>query len=374
MKKFLLLFALAVVAMPCGAHCPCPSNEIWYMNGSTTEPTKPRDTFGVNIISNTYYAENECWVIKFDGEVTTIGYEAFGGCSSLTSVIISDSVTTIGKCAFCGCSSLTSVTIPDSVTTIGERAFEECSSLTSVTIGDSVTKIGNEAFAGCSNLTNVTIPDSVTTIWAAAFGGCSSLREFNGKYASEDGRCLIVDDILNSFAPAGLTEYTIPDSVTTIGKYAFYSCSSLTSVTIPDSVTTIGYDAFGYCSRLTSVTIGDSVTTIGSDAFYGCSSLTSVTIGDSVTKIGSSAFYNCSSLTSVTIGDSVTTIGSYAFQYCSSLTSVYCKAITPPAGGASMFSSNASDRKIYVPTESVEAYKSAEYWSYYADAIDGYNF
>ena len=86
MKKLLLLFALAVVAMPCGAHCPCPSNEIWYTNGSTTEPTKPRDTFDVNIISNTYYAENECWVIKFDGEVTTIRFEAFGGCSSLTSV------------------------------------------------------------------------------------------------------------------------------------------------------------------------------------------------------------------------------------------------------------------------------------------------
>ena len=107
MKKFLLLFALAVVAMPCGAHCP--SNEIWYTNGSTTEPTKLIFTFGVNIISNTYDSEKECWVIKFDGNVTTIGDLAFGCCTNLTSITIPDSVTTIGAYAFCYCSSLTSV-------------------------------------------------------------------------------------------------------------------------------------------------------------------------------------------------------------------------------------------------------------------------
>ncbi|MBO7311238.1 MAG: leucine-rich repeat protein, partial [Alistipes sp.] len=171
-----------------------PSNEIWYTNGSTTEPTQPYNTsaFDTNIISNEYDAKKECWVIKFDGEVTTIGEDAFSCCSSLTSV-----------------------TIPDSVTTIGEVAFYECSSLTSITIPDSVTTIGYAAFLDCSSLTSVTIPDSVTTIGEKAFLVCSSLREFNGKYASEDGRCLIIDGTLNSFAPSGLTEYTIPDSVTT---------------------------------------------------------------------------------------------------------------------------------------------------------------
>ena len=253
------------------------NNEIWYTNGSTTIATEPYDAsvFGANIVSNTYDAEKECWVIKFDGGVTTIGKEAFLYCSSLTSVTIPDSVTTIGDWAFAYCSSLTSVTIPDRVTTIGVWAFSgcssltsatigegvttiglyafyDCSSLTSVIIGDSVTTIEHSAFMGCSSLTSITIPDSVTTIGYGVFGYCSSLTEFRGKYASEDGRCVIIDSTINSFAPAGLTEYTIPNSVTTIADYAFQGCDSLTSITIPDSVTTIGESAFENCSSLTT--------------------------------------------------------------------------------------------------------------------------
>ena len=102
--------------------------------------------------------------------------------------------------------------------------------------------------------------------------------------------------------------------------------------------------------------------------------VTDLIIPDSVTSIGYAAFYRCTSLTSVTIPDSVTTIGNYAFSYCSSLTSVYCKPTTPPTGGNDMFYSNAWNRKIYVPRNSVEAYKSAEYWKNYASVIVGYDF
>ncbi len=308
----------------------CPSNEIWYTNGSTTEPTNPRkkDAFGVNIISNTFDAEKECWIIKFDGDVTTIGDGAFGYCSSLTSVTIPDSVTTIGDYAFCDCSSLTSITIPDSVTTIGYCAFAHCSSLTSVAIPDSVTTIGDYAFFGCSSLTRITIPDSVVMLGEAAFAKCENLIEFDGKFSSEDGRCLICGTTFNSFAPAGLTEYTISHNVTIIGVNVFDSFTNLSNITIPDSVTTIRDYAFICCSNLSSITIPDSVTTIEL----------------------------------------------LAFAYCSSLTSVYCKAVTPPAGGSEMFYDNASGRKIYVPMESVEAYKSASYWSDYADDIVGYDF
>ena len=122
------------------------------------------------------------------------------------------------------------------------------------------------------------------------------------------------------------------------------------------------------------ITFDASVTKIGNSTFYNCSSLTSVTIPNSVTSIGNSAFSNCNSLTSVTIPNSVTSIGNSAFRNCSSLTSVFCKPTTPPTGMTDMFDYNASDRKIYVPTASVETYKSASHWKDYADDIVGYDF
>ena len=247
--------------------------------------------------------------ITIPNSVTSIGYSAFEGCSSLTSITIPNSVTSIGGGAFEGCSSLTSITIPNSVTSIGGGAFEGCSSLTSITIPNSVTSIEYGAFSGCSSLTSITIPNSVTEIEGGAFSGCSSLKSFNGKFASEDGRCLIKDGELIAFAPAGLTSYTIPNSVTSIGSHAFDGCSSLTSITIPNNVTEIGSWAFSGCSSLKSITIGNSVKSIGYSAFEDCSSLTSITIPNSVTSIGRDAFEGCN-IQSVII-DTVTGDTSY---------------------------------------------------------------
>jgi hypothetical protein len=131
--------------------------------------------------------------------VTSIGNQAFRGCTRLTSITIPDSVTSIGAAAFFACTRLTRITIPDGVTIIGGAAFYNCGSLTSITIPDGVTSIGNTTFNNCTLLTSITIPDSVTSIGIQAFKNCS-----------------------------GLTSITIPDSVTSIGMDAFYNCSSLT--------------------------------------------------------------------------------------------------------------------------------------------------
>ena len=335
--------------------------------------------------------------ITIPESVTSIGYDAFSGCSSLESVIFgaNSQLESIGDYAFEWCSRLTSVTIPEGVTSIGENTFLGCSSLTSITIPEGVTSIGSFAFYYCSSLTNITIPEGVTSIGENTFRGCSSL-----------------------------TSITIPEGVTSIGENTFWGCSRLTSITIPEGVTSIGEDAFRGCRGLTiyceasskpsgwgsswnnsgcsvvwdcnnnevaddgyiyvivndlryslkdgnAMVVGQpsnisgevviastveykgiiyTVTSIGDAAFAYCRSLTSVTFGanSQLESIGERAFSGCDNLTSITIPESVTNIGWYAFSGCSSLTS-----ITIPEGvtsiGLSAFSGCSSLTRITIP-------------------------
>ena len=282
--------------------------------------------------------------VTIGNSVKTIEDRAFAFCINLTEVTIPDSVETIGNDAFYSCVRLTTIdvatdntnyasengvlfnknlttlikypvgkpetsyTIPEGVETIGAYAFSSCYNLESVTIGNSVKTIGAYAFYGCSSLKEVTIPDSVETIGDRAFYYCNGLTTIdvatdNANYTSENGVLFNknITTLIQYTAGKAETSYTIPDSVTSIGAYAFYGCSSLKEVTIPDSVTSIGDYAFYECSNLTEVTIPDSVTSIGAYAFYGCSSLTEVTIPNSVTSLGEYAFAHCERLELVKI-------------------------------------------------------------------------
>ncbi len=346
MKKiFLLLAAVGVIFTACEKtdgfddnKKKVPTDEIWYTStdgkivtpysGEYNNNATALETFGANILSNT--CKNGKGIIKFDSDITSIGNYAFAYCASLKSI-----------------------TIPDSITSIGNYAFKNCTSLTSVTIPDSVTSIGGSAFYNCNSLTSVTIPNSVTSIGKNAFYECTGELIINSK---------IVE-----------TDYTTSNYPMNSSDGWLYG-SKFTKLTIGNSVTKIGDSAFENCTSLTSITIPDSVTKIRWSAFYNCTSLTSVTIGNSVTKIEDYAFAYCTSLTSITIPDNVNVIGSEAFGHCTSLTSVYCKPATPPTGYPLMFDNNKSGRKIYVPRNSVEAYKSASDWIIYASDIVGYDF
>ena len=332
-----------------------PNNQIWYTStdGNIVTPYYA-DAFGAVILSNTY--ENGKGIILLNGVVTAIKDFAFLNCKNLANITLPNSLTEIGERSFGACQNLTNIIIPDSVTSIDTEAFNFCTSLTSITIPNSVTVIGDRAFWSCSGLTSVTIPNSVTKIGNNPFANCENLAEFKGKFAADNGRCLIIDGVLKSFAPAGLSSYTIPNNVTEIGNSAFRDCSNLTSITIPDSVTVIGGYAFWSCSGLTSITIPNGVTTIQEGTFTGCKSLKNITIPENITTIGIGVFLDCSTLESV-----------------------YCKATTPPVATYSSsswgaFANNAENRKIYVPAASVAAYKAAVGWKEYADAIVGYDF
>ena len=258
--------------------------------------------------------------------VTSIGYGAFRGCKSLTSVIIGNGVKVINWAAFFGCSGLTSVSISNGVTTIDGYAFYNCIELASVTIPNSVTSIGEYAFSGCSGLISITIGNSLTRIGMEAFVGCSGLTsikvdEDNTTYDSRNSCNAIIVTRTNNLI-LGCQNTVIPNSVTSIGFEAFRDCSGLISIGIPEGVTSIGGYAFYGCSGLTSATIPESVTSIGEYAFSGCSGLTAVNIPESVTNIDRYTFSYCMNLTCITIPNGVTNIGRGAFSDCYSLSSI----------------------------------------------------
>jgi uncharacterized protein YjdB len=333
------------------------------------------------IPSYAFYRCNGLTSVTIPNSVTSIGIYAFYDCTALTSVTIGNSVTSIGNWAFCDCSRLTKVnynaanctqmgsdsywhpfkncpqfkelTIGNNVRTIPSYAFYDCNGLTSVTIPNSVTSIGNYAFANCSGLTSVTIPNSVTSIGNDAFYNCS-----------------------------GLTSVTIGNSVTSIGNKAFYACNGLISINVAqgnpsyssekgvffnkDKTTLIQYPG----AKTGEYTIPNTVTSIGNEAFYRCSALTSVTIGNSVTSIEGSAFYYCTGLTSVTIGNSVTTIGNYAFDNCTQLTEVINHATVPQAINVNVFSSvNLSACTLKVPESSLGAYLATNVWKDFGTVV-----
>lgn len=361
------LMALAMVAcekpnnddiyvdQPSSCECNMPHNEIWYTttNAAIDNPTW-MPFLEHDMISNTY--RNGKGVMVLSGDITTIASHLFGHSYMLSSITLPCSVTSIGDSAFDTCTDLAEVNltpnvehigsqafynckfstfaVPEKVTVLESGVFGACSNLTSIKLPKNLKTISRSTFVSCVSLKSVDIPQSVENIEGGAFVDCRSLREFTGKFASEDGRALIKDNSIIAFAPYGLTHYTIPNSVTTIGNKVFASCEELQSVDIPNGVKCIQEGAFLNCYGLSSITIPESVERMESECCRTYQSLV-----------------------------------------------VYCKATTPPTAD---LGSNSSWRAfaerpypelvIYVPMESVELYKSAEHWSKYAANIVGYDF
>ena len=384
--------------------------------------------------------------IKIPSGVTTIPFQCFLECSSLESVTIPEGVTTIGGNAFFGCS-LKELTLPSTITTIGSQVFTyknrfqtiTCNAVTPPTLGDNafdnditpgvkvplqsivayrqavgwknfanyyggeviadgityriddngamvaaaeatlteanipssvefegnqypVIKINDRVFSGNTNLTTVTLPESLTTLGSYAFSSCKSLKTIK-----------------------------ISSGVTAIPDHCFYECSSLDSVTIPEGVTTIGDRAFEDCN-LNALTLPESLEAIGSIAFCGNRSLKSVNIPAKVKTIESYAFFNCGltelvipegvlvidqdaflgnySLKNLTLPSTITSIGESAFLYNYNLQSIICNAVTPPTLGDNAFDNDITPG-VKVPLQSIVAYRQAVGWKNFANYYGG---
>ena len=336
-----------------GAFCGCSSiteitipNSVISLGGGTFADCVSLISLAIpnsitTIAADTFALCRSLTNITIPSSVTSIGQSAFYNCDSLTHIDIPNNVTSIGKWAFEGCDSLVSVTIGTGAASIGPRAFLACSNLESIVVDsynncfsssqdgvlfdkgqttliccpggkegyynipDTVAVISDSAFSGCNSLTNINIPESVTSIEDYAFLVCHSLTSIsvasdNAVFSSVDGVLFSKDKTkLISFPGGRIGYYSIPDGVTSIEKWAFYSCDGLTGVTIPDSVITVDVEAFCICYNLVYVSIGNGVNTIEDRAFMFCNSLTEVTISGSVTGIGCDAFAGNNTLTDI---------------------------------------------------------------------------
>ena len=307
--------------------------------------------------------------LTIPNSVTSIGKGAFGDCINLVTVNLPNTISSILEDTFLDCNKLTSISIPSSVTSIHDSAFGGFNNITHIYIDDleawcninyisdsfipipqsifvrthhlylngeeitdlvipsSITSISSNSFQYCKWLTSVDIPSSVTSIESNAFKGCYGLTSIvvdreNITYDSRDNCNAIIESSSNQLL-TGSKNTIIPNSVTSIGNYAFYGITGLTSIDIPNSVTSIGYYAFAYCQGLTSIIIGNSVTSIGSGAFRGYQS------------------YN--------------------------LTQVTCLASNPPTMDDADCFSTYDKATLYVPAGSIELYRTTDWWNRFAN-------
>lgn len=340
--------------------------------------------------------------VTFPESLTSIEYQAFYECKSLKEAQLPEGVNNIGYNAFQNCRGMKSVNIPAGVKNIKDCVFQGCSGLTNVTLNEGLETIGKLAFYGCASLPTITIPSTVTSMGEAAFFGCDSLTDVHIKdiakwcaisidgdsanplfMKSEEGvKNLYVNDEL-------VTDLVIPDGVTSISANAFARCTSITSVTLPEGFKNVGERAFYICQGITNVSFPEGLESIGNSSFYK-NNLTSVEIPASVACIDAFAFYVNANLSEVILHEGLQKIGEEAFRLTNlttvsipstvtqidkmglgeQVTTIYCYAMTPPTIMNNTFNNYSITGTLYVPYDTLDAYKSEYYYWRLFDNIE----
>ena len=353
---------------------------------------------------------NNLYEIEIPQGVVNIGEKAFARLDNLKNIDIPDSVTNITTLAFYRCNGLVSVQVPGSVTAIKNGTFRECNNLKKVILNEGVAKIEGSAFVFCSSLEQIKLPQSLMSIGSGAFDNCTSLISVelpdnaiissNAFKKCKNLSDIVISDTNNNYIvkngilynknmtrilcyPAGIkdTEFFVPDTVKTIGDFAFYGTKALESINIPDSVTNIGTDAFGECSGLKEVVIPDSVTSMGEAVFYKCTSLEKVKLSVNITSPNPAVFQYCSSLKEVVLPESMKFISFFMFSYCKEITNIVLPdTLTSVLGSAFQNCDNLKNITVPKNVTTIQDYalgyyydeQSATYKKYDDFTISGY--
>lgn len=339
------------------------SNGVTYINA---------EAFNLGIREIRFNGSLDEWCDKpWRPESVAGGYDLYILGEKITDLVIPEGRTRVGNYAFSGCHSIQSVTIPSTIKEWGTSAFNGCNNLSAVYISDlaswckincddfmgnplhiarhlylngmeitgelvipnTIDSIGNWAFVNCVGITSVVIPEGIKSIGQGSLNTCINM-----------------------------TKVSFPNSLTRIGWASFLGCENLQNLVIPDNVTTIEEYAFKNCYNLETVTFGEGVEEIGSWSFTECTNLKTIKFGNNLQRIGSIAFGYDAKLTSIELPASLTSIGEVAFYDCTGLTSIICHAMTPPALGENVFHSVDKTIPLYVPTASLNLYRTADQW------------
>ena len=299
-----------------------------------------------NNISAIAYLGNDSHVSfpnDFNGMSYTIERKLFYKNENILKVTIPQKVTIIGDSAFLGCRKLREVIITADSLSISKRAFAHCSKLSNISLSEGVVEIGDYAFSGCSNLSEIKFPESVKVIGSDLFYGSSNLKDV-----------------------------TLPKEVHYFGSCIFYECSNITSCIIPEGCTELK-ETFYDGQRLIRLTLPNSLTTIGKYAICGCWNLTSLKIPDNVTEIGYAAMYGCTNLQELILPEKINFIGEEAFFNCQKVKKIVSlNPIPPTMNYLSSITNIDRDIPIYVPHYAIEDYKKANTWKEFTNYVGLY--
>lgn len=289
-------------------------------------------------------------------QIKKLGVQAFWGDSALTSFTFPETLDSIPSHQLVNCVSLTKVEFNNNhLKTLAGSIFMYCTALTEVKFPETIDVMGAAVCWSCSMLSNVELPTNLTMLPAQTFVSCTSLKTviLPDSYTAIDG---------SAFFGAGL-EYINIENIVEFGGQCFIGCPLLgmPNIVLNDNCTAIPKGVFRQ-TGIKTFTASPNLVSLGSEAFYECPNLCGVTLNEGLEEIGHLAFVRCPNITYVTIPSTVTVVDGYAF-WGSGLQTLVCKATTPPENLTECdYVMDYSVPTLYVPEESIEAYRAAPYW------------